>query len=589
MAMSTVLLLALAAASRAEMRRIALSTNDLIADPVRGRIYASVGGTVGPIGNHVVTIFPDAARFEASPLGAFVGSEPTRLALDDAASVLYVALAGAPFVARIDLSSFTRDAYFSLGFEPFSGARYAGDIAVAPGQPDVIAIALRNQGQSVIGVGVWDHGVKRPTSTASFTDPQWIEFSSDPTLLYGLGGYNGFQHLAVGPSGVTVLSDPPPQFGGSYADFRFDGEIIVTTDGHALDPATGGVLGTYSVESSPGFIQPVHGPVVSDPSNDRVYYATDSFGGVGPRWTLRTYSRSLFVLLETRGIPGVSGQVRSLVRWGADGVALGTDDGHVYLIAPSFGPCSDAAQCDDVDACTIDSCDANTCVHRPLDCGSDPCSSNECDPERGCVPAGRYGTPCADDGNPCTIDQCGFETCEHPPAFGRPCDDDGIECTIDACGETGCEHTANEGGECAADDDACTLDFCSAASVCTHEPFDADRSPFAAMFCQLENVRGILAQSLCTGACADRLRTKLGKISSSITAALNDRSLCEKSLRSAAKQASAFARTAARLTSQRKLRPAAAGKKLATALRAEAKSLRDGAHRFCSADGSEPF
>ena len=560
---------------------MALSTNDLVADPVRGRIYASIGGTVGPTGNQVVTIFPDTARFQSSPFGAFVGSEPTRLAIDDAATVLYVALAGAPFVSRIDLSSFTRDAYFSLGFDSFSGARYAGDIAVAPGQPDVIAIALRNQGQSVLGVGVWDHGVKRPTSTSSFTDPQWIEFSSDPTLLYGYGSYNGFQHLAVGPSGVTILANPPPQF-GNYDDFRFDGEIIVTTEGHAVDPDTGTILGTYSVESSPGFIQPVRGPVVSDPDNDRVYYAAETFSGVGPRWTVRTYRRSLFVLLETLGIPGVTGRVRSLVRWGSDGIALGTDEGHVYLIAPSFGPCSEAAQCDDADACTIDTCEGNACVHRPLDCGSDPCSSTTCDPERGCIPAGHYGTPCADDGNPCTLDQCGFETCEHPPAFGRPCDDDGDECTVDACGETGCEHISNEGGECTPDDDACTADFCSAAGVCSHEPIDPDRSPFSAMLCQLENVRGILAQGLCTGACADRLRTKLAKISSAISIAFNDRSVCEKSLRSAAKQSSAFARTAARLTSQKKLRPAAMGKKLVTALRAEAKSLRDGAARFCS-------
>ena len=585
------LLVAVAAGGAAETRRLALPTNDLVADPLRGRIYASVPGKAGTIGNRVVTILPETVGFEASPLGAFVGSEPTRLALADDASVLYVALDGAPAVARVALSSFTRDAYIGLGFDASYGPRYAGDLAVVAGNPDVLAVALRSSFQSVVGVGIWDHGVMRPAGTATFTGPQWIEPSRDPTLLYGQGSYDGFQHLAVGPDGVTVLPEPPPRIGVSGADIHFDGYIIVTVDGQALDPATGVILGSYTAELYPGSVQRVQGPVASDPAHDRVYYAVANTSGVGPRWSLRIYDRSHFVLLETRGLPGITGQVRSVVHWGDDGVALGTDDGQVYLLASSFAPCSGASQCDDGDACTVDTCEAGACVHAALDCGADPCASGTCDPERGCVSAGHYGMPCADDGNPCTLDQCGSSaTCEHQPAYGYPCDDDGIECTVDQCGSRGtCEHTVATGESCSSDDDACTADVCSANATCTHEPFGDDASALSKALCQFGNVDNALARALCTGSCGQKLRTRFGKINALISLALNDPTGCPRNLRAAAKQSAALAATTARLTSKRKLKPASMGHKLSASLRDGAKRLRKAIDVLCATSPFQDF
>ena len=71
--------------------------------------------------------------------------------------------------------------------------------------------------------------------------------------------------------------------------------------------------------------------------------------------------------------------------------------------------------CDDGDACTIDSCDPTTgdCVNEPKDCDDgDPCTIDSCDPATGnCLNEPKD----CDDSNPCTLDFCNPQTgqCEH--------------------------------------------------------------------------------------------------------------------------------------------------------------------------------
>jgi hypothetical protein len=74
--------------------------------------------------------------------------------------------------------------------------------------------------------------------------------------------------------------------------------------------------------------------------------------------------------------------------------------------------------CDDHDACTIDSCVGGTCHHDPFDCNDgNACTTQFCDPEIGCVYM--LDTSLCDDGLTCTTDTCLANddgqtfTCEH--------------------------------------------------------------------------------------------------------------------------------------------------------------------------------
>lgn len=86
--------------------------------------------------------------------------------------------------------------------------------------------------------------------------------------------------------------------------------------------------------------------------------------------------------------------------------------------------------CDDGNACTIDTCDPVLgCVHTPIDCNDGIfCTEDSCDPVTGCT-----HTPndvACDDGNACTVDYC-------DPVLGCMHDlivcDDGNPCTTDYC------------------------------------------------------------------------------------------------------------------------------------------------------------
>lgn len=191
-----------------------------------------------------------------------------------------------------------------------------------------------------------------------------------------------------------------------------------------------------------------------------------------------------------------------------------------------YRACTTAAQCDDGNACTIDTCETAFCRHTPntgatCDDGNVCTLSTTCNSQGFCTNG--TSAPC-DDGNPCTVGTCDPSTgCSFAPVVnGTSCDDgqyctagdvctggvcggsprncsDGIACTTDTCNESTdeCVHAGNnascsngqycDGVEvcnpavgCVAgppvvcsDGLACTLDTCNETlDRCDHAPDD---------------------------------------------------------------------------------------------------------------------
>jgi hypothetical protein len=108
----------------------------------------------------------------------------------------------------------------------------------------------------------------------------------------------------------------------------------------------------------------------------------------------------------------------------------GSTTGTIRLATGGGGCVHRPLDCDDGDACTIDSCDPVLgCLHEPVSCDDlNPCTTDYCDPRGGqCV---NLPVDC-DDANPCTADRCDLQTgqCIHDPIR---CDD-GNACTQDVC------------------------------------------------------------------------------------------------------------------------------------------------------------
>jgi len=114
-------------------------------------------------------------------------------------------------------------------------------------------------------------------------------------------------------------------------------------------------------------------------------------------------------------------QVQGYIRSGAiDKGTAGFDTSYGYgridvinslnlaLPAPT---CTTNAECDDANACTVDTCVSGTCVHAPINCN---------------------------DGNACTTDSCSGGVCSHTAITCN----DGSACTTDSCNAaTGCVFT----------------------------------------------------------------------------------------------------------------------------------------------------
>lgn len=95
--------------------------------------------------------------------------------------------------------------------------------------------------------------------------------------------------------------------------------------------------------------------------------------------------------------------------------------------AEALYPCSSAAQCNDGNPCTSDTCSSKKCLRTAI---------------AGCC---TVSADC-DDGNPCTKDTCNNNVCKHAASAGcctksAQCDD-GDPCTKDTCKDNACKHAA---------------------------------------------------------------------------------------------------------------------------------------------------
>lgn len=120
--------------------------------------------------------------------------------------------------------------------------------------------------------------------------------------------------------------------------------------------------------------------------------------------------------------------------------------------------------CDDGNACTIDTCSSTTaqCTHEGISfCCTSDADCNAC-----------TGTGCRLDSNSCGATSAPLD-----------CDDHDV-CTADSCNVAGgCGHDAIAGcchtDDACADDDACTIDTCGSDATCAHEP----QTKIAAILC----------------------------------------------------------------------------------------------------------
>ena len=296
-----------------EIREVALATRELIFDPFRRRIYASVPTSEPFFGNSVISINPVTARIE--PL-FFAGSEPNQLALSDDGRYVYVSLDGTMGARRVDLLGEQPALEFPFSLDEIFNAF---DIKVQPGHPETLAVSrvsTRTNQDYPTDVALFDHGVVR-TTTAGRTKS--IEFSPDGERIYGsitFGVGSGFIRLSAGAQGISVL-DVNGSFSGDY-DLTLHGELLYSALGRVIDPTAPTLLATFGVNGSVAPDSGV-GRIFQIPLSDTVT-------------ELRAYAMNSYQALGGMPLPGARPFARHLIRCGGDRLAFRTDPGGQLIL-----------------------------------------------------------------------------------------------------------------------------------------------------------------------------------------------------------------------------------------------------------------
>ncbi|HEV7799174.1 MAG TPA: Calx-beta domain-containing protein [Pyrinomonadaceae bacterium] len=313
------------------IRQVSLTTNDVVYSPSRGKLYASVPSSAGSTGNRIATINPLTGNVDNS---VFIGSEPNVLALSDDGNSLYATLEGAFAVRQFDTQTETPGMQFSVGQDSFFGRYRVNDLAVAPGNPNLVAIARQYPGISPpeAGVAVFDNGVQRTkTGPGHIEGSDYLAFSASASKLYGCGFSSSLKTLTVDATGVTVASTVPFSVG---TRIKFNNGLVFSSNGQVVNPDTATLLGTFSGATSNAF--------VADSTVGRAYYVTGDQFGSGSL-TLKAYDINTFLLVGSLAIPGAIGSPSTLVRWGANGLALRiinsqSGNSQLFLIQTSLIP-----------------------------------------------------------------------------------------------------------------------------------------------------------------------------------------------------------------------------------------------------------
>ena len=291
----------------------------LVRDSIRGVVYASITAAGGANANSIVKIDPATATSISS---LPVGVNPGAMAMSEDGQFLYVGLLGAPKIVRVDLQTFTKDIEFSLPASSNSGSLYGGDLVVPQGLPRSVVVSLKNGccSPAYEGVAIYDDSVPRPDRTDVFGATRIVR-GPTASAIYGFNdqGYSYFHRMLVTATGIKEDASTQGLL-QSYRDIEYENGRVFGTDGAVIDEVAMTLLGTIPVSGN---------AVRPDVANGRVHILSSP--------TIHTYSSTSYstrIGIYTNAV--VAGN--TLVRWGADGLAVGGGSTIVFLRGTQVAP-----------------------------------------------------------------------------------------------------------------------------------------------------------------------------------------------------------------------------------------------------------
>lgn len=291
---------------------------DVVWDPTHARLYLAVPDNAPEHGATITPFDPTTRTFGES---ISIGSDPGLLAISDDNQLLYVSEAKGNLIRRFTTSPLTQGMTISLGNDPdySSDVLVASDLAVAPGQPQMLAVLRSNPKISgTRGMVLFDDDSARPNIAFSGSSELagLIKWGDDSTHLY-----TNHSEVAVDSNGLMKASSYP----GVSGRFERVGNRIFGEDGGVTDVVTRTALPKVSLL---GYF----GAVVGDAAAGRIYFVTTSRQGLGT--LIEIYDANTLSLIGTGRLPyyEILNTPRRAVRWGKDGLAIVTSSNNLILV-----------------------------------------------------------------------------------------------------------------------------------------------------------------------------------------------------------------------------------------------------------------
>jgi hypothetical protein len=299
------------------------ASKDIAYDPARQLIYATTTNT-DPNGNSVAVLNLSTASFIGSQ---FAGSNPNLLALSDDSQFLYTGIDGSSSVQRFTLASFgSPDIRYSVPASISGGSSTAVDLQVAPGAPHTTAVVPKSSINPSFNepFSIFDDVTPRATTGLPVSALAW---GSDATSLFGTA-FSNLLTFSVDAGGPVQINTFNGVLGFGKIHFNSTTQRVYSEGGQVVNPSTGAPSGIFQIS----------GPMVPDATTNTAYFASQQTGAT----VIKSFDLTHFTPVSSITVPGVSGTVERILRWGNNGLAFNTTGGQIVLmggnlpVAPPF-------------------------------------------------------------------------------------------------------------------------------------------------------------------------------------------------------------------------------------------------------------
>jgi hypothetical protein len=297
------------------LNTLALSAADLVWEPISQRLVMSVTAPSPAVSNSLLRLDPVSGQFEA-PIP--VGPQPGKLAITDNGQSAYLGLDPSRTLVKVNLAT----------SEVLTNNTMPGkllEIELPPSNPNLV-VSLQED-----NLDAYLNGAELPlTGPLPWDGPSSLTRPNAAGRFFGYVGYRAiayftptFYRMTVNNSGWVINDSFENLLSGAETTIEAANGLVFASSGTVLQPETLTIVTNLSDLAPNSLVRP-------DPASGLLTFLTPKNG----RWWLRQYSHANYALVRELRVPGVTGTPKSLVRWGADGLAFLTTSNQVHLLRP---------------------------------------------------------------------------------------------------------------------------------------------------------------------------------------------------------------------------------------------------------------